>query len=1056
MANFTFSDEDRERWAEQAGVAVSTAATQVRDKIAKNLTGNLPRRARGVFRDTWWQNALDEHVGPVFTDIAVEAADTFADGTGLPVDTKARGLVAGTLAATAIGLLASRGDVVRDRVASLHKEGRAEGWNGERLAKELGLDGATSGPLSDLLTEGMGRSLTTGIVEGTAVTTAATVKDATVQKIWRSAFLPTTRDDHAEADGQSVALGEPFDIGGYAAMYPGDEQLPIEQSANCQCGLEYEYETPSDASEEEFVADSSDGRVSPEQKLQIMKVFRDGLAFAIDAGQVTVTVEPTAAEKQALAAFADVTAELHVPLLQIGDLTTLTPDDRVGISTALSTIAASLPPLSGTIEGVGWLADRGVTVGIVDCPGLMGLYHALCEALMLWQPEPREYLPIIVLTGGSIDASAIAGTPVHFNELRLRFGSETLVFDLLGPLPAGPDPVLAPSEIPPAEPAPVDSAPQEAPVPTTTTTAAEVRYVTTTGAALADMPPGDTPPTDAPPSGAPSDLAGASDDDLVTEVARRAAERAAADGAGTVDELLPVAEEEVRGLIEEVVTELEDETAAPPDAAPAPPATYAAGATDSTDLLPDDPYPAEPSTEQVDGRGIMALEGIPTSDGRMFAEGAVTWRNLPLSLMLQTVTAPGHDGAVVCGAIVEIARVGNTITYGFRLSSTEAGQLARTLIEEGAIKGISVDVASAVVVYTDPDGSPLTEEEVMFGEGPVLAVFVEAELMAATLTPFPAFADTSVVLLDAAEALVASGPVYRWNGPALLATEDNTAALVASAAPTIPAPPAELFGLKPDTQQPFTTGAPLPDGTIPCYGLLARWGTCHIGFDGRCVTPPRDDDFAAFYTGKKVLTREGRLIPTGPLFMDTVHPDLRKQASDAQAFYADTGCAVADVRLYNGEHGIVAAGVLRPDVDQLRARRLRSSDVSPDWRAINGRLRMVALLAVNASGFNVPLVEGIAASAGRLRPWALFDAQDQPLAVVAAGAVHREPTLKATTEAVFDAAARIATLETQIEELWAFVNREDPRVELTADERAKRAQTALASMGLAPECVECR
>lgn len=1038
MASFSFADEDRERWAEQAGVAVSTAATQVRDKIAKNLTGNLPRRARGVFRDAWWQNALDEHVGPVFTDIAVEAADGFADGTGLPVDVKARGLVAGTLAATAIGLLASRGDVVRDRVASLHKEGRAEGWNGERLAKELGLDGATSGPLSDLLAEGMGRSLTTGIVEGTAVTTAATVKDTTVQKVWRCSFVERSRPEHEEADGQTVGLDETFDIGGYPALWPGDDQLPVDMAVNCLCYLEYEVvEAVADQEGEEAVAASA------------------AHTFAFDPGQVTVTVEPTAAEKQALAAFADVTAELHVPLLQIGDLATLTPDDRMGISTALATVAASLPPLSGTIEGVGWLADRGVTVGIVDCPGLMGLYHALCEALMLWQPEPREYLPVIVLTGGSIDASAIAGTPVHFNELRLRFGSETLVFDLLGPLPTGPDSELAPSEIPPAEPAPVDSAPQEAPVSTTTTTAAEVRYVTTTGAALADMPPGDTPPTDAPPSGAPSDLAGASDDDLVTEVARRAAERAAADGAGTVDELLPVAEEEVRGLIEEVVTELEDETAAPPDDAPAPPATYAAGATDSTDLLPDDPYPAEPSTEQVDGRGIMALEGIPTSDGRMFAEGAVTWRNLPLSLMLQTVTAPGHDGAVVCGAIVEVARVGNTITYGFRLSSTEAGQLARTLIEEGAIKGISVDVASAVVVYTDPDGSPLTEEEVMFGEGPVLAVFVEAELMAATLTPFPAFADTSVVLLDAAEALVASGPVYRWNGPALLATEDNTAALVASAAPTVPAPPAELFGLKPDTQQPFTTGAPLPDGTVPCYGLLARWGTCHIGFDGRCVTPPRDDDFAAFYTGKKVLTREGRLIPTGPLFMDTVHPDLRRQASDAQAFYADTGCAVADVRLYNGEHGIVAAGVLRPDVDQLRARRLRSSDVSPDWRAINGRLRMVALLAVNASGFNVPLVEGIAASAGRLRPWALFDAQDQPLAVVAAGAVHREPTLKATTEAAFDAAARIATLETQIEELWAFVNREDPRVELTADERAKRAQTALASMGLAPECVEC-
>ena len=43
-----------------------------------------------------------------------------------------------------------------------------------------------------------------------------------MQKEWLSAFTPTTRDSHASASGQVVAVKEPFIVNGEQLMYPGD------------------------------------------------------------------------------------------------------------------------------------------------------------------------------------------------------------------------------------------------------------------------------------------------------------------------------------------------------------------------------------------------------------------------------------------------------------------------------------------------------------------------------------------------------------------------------------------------------------------------------------------------------------------------------------------------------------------------------------------------------------------------------------------------------------------------------------------------------------------
>lgn len=48
-----------------------------------------------------------------------------------------------------------------------------------------------------------------------------------------------TREDHADADGQVVAVDEPYDVGGESLDYPGDEAGSPENTVNCRCTEAY-------------------------------------------------------------------------------------------------------------------------------------------------------------------------------------------------------------------------------------------------------------------------------------------------------------------------------------------------------------------------------------------------------------------------------------------------------------------------------------------------------------------------------------------------------------------------------------------------------------------------------------------------------------------------------------------------------------------------------------------------------------------------------------------------------------------------------------------------
>jgi hypothetical protein len=211
-------------------------------------------------------------------------------------------------------------------------------------------------------------------------------------------------------------------------------------------------------------------------------------------------------------------------------------------------------------------------------------------------------------------------------------------------------------------------------------------------------------------------------------------------------------------------------------------------------------------------------------------------------------------------------------------------------------------------------------------------------------------------------------------------------AMVASAQRVLPVEHFDPPALSKPTPLTFTD-----DGRV--FGHIATWGTCHIGFGGQCVTPPRSaSQYAYFHTGE-VLTSAGPLS-VGHLTFGTGHAGGKLAPLATIRHYDDTGMVGADVVCGEDAHGIWVSGSVRDTLTASERHAFRAAPPSGDWRNIGGSLELVAVLSVNTPGFPVP----------RARV-----ASGVPLALVAGGRLEQVPVMQPVTvdmEALADAVVR--------------------------------------------------
>lgn len=355
--------------------------------------------------------------------------------------------------------------------------------------------------------------------------------------------------------------------------------------------------------------------------------------------------------------------------------------------------------------------------------------------------------------------------------------------------------------------------------------------------------------------------------------------------------------------------------------------------------------------------GMLLPLGVPTADDRiMAADAEVIIRELPLPLMWQKQSGNGHDQSYTVGAIQTAEMVNGELQASGVMFDTPEAMEATEQAREKVTKP-SIDYVDEVWAIVGEDGEALSDEQIedaMFGESDTKILMQSSKLtvLGATLVSIPAFQETYLTLEDdevevdpdLADALVASGVQTHVYG-------------------------AELFN---DPGFGKVTPLSVDKETGRVSGHIASWGTCHLGIQDACVTPPHSETGYALFHVSEVETDEGPL-GVGRLTVGGGHASARSGVQAATDHYDDVCSSWAMVRAGEDEYGIWVSGVVDPSADTKALAQGMSAPVSGDWRRHGGNLEMVAALGVVAPGFPVP--RGTRDSAGR------------DTALVAAGAV---------------------------------------------------------------------
>ena len=151
----------------------------------------------------------------------------------------------------------------------------------------------------------------------------------------------------------------------------------------------------------------------------------------------------------------------------------------------------------------------------------------------------------------------------------------------------------------------------------------------------------------------------------------------------------------------------------------------------------------------VEWEATLVVEDTPTGDGRMFSADALSWGELPVSLLWQRETAEGHDGSVIVGNIESIERDGNRLIGRgtFDIEGDHGGEALR-LVRKQFLRGVSVDVDSITqsdVEFVFPEDMESVPGEMAY---PELTIFHKGRIRAATLCAIPAFIEATIRLIE--------------------------------------------------------------------------------------------------------------------------------------------------------------------------------------------------------------------------------------------------------------------------------------------------------------------
>lgn len=338
---------------------------------------------------------------------AAKTTEGILDTLGLSFDVG--GVFSERLLATGGARAVDFGASVRDAVVRAIERGINEGLSVPHTADLIRTEIVA---MSDTTATMLARTDLIGLTNGGSVEAARQVyPENNVMKVWLATGDDRTRESHAEADGQTVPLDQPFEVGGDSMDYPGDPNGSDEEVINCRCTVIYEE-----------VAKVADVPAAVPPAIT---------AAAVDhsCGSM-ICVYPDLVEAAAIARAGGQAAEdLHVTL---AFLPSGVDDDLLEpLLRSLEQLARTHSPLEGLVSGIGRFQEGPDGVPVLALPSAVGLERLrvdVADALDAHGIEVASnygWIPHMTLGYGDVaNPEGAVGRPLSFANVTLSRGAD--------------------------------------------------------------------------------------------------------------------------------------------------------------------------------------------------------------------------------------------------------------------------------------------------------------------------------------------------------------------------------------------------------------------------------------------------------------------------------------------------------------------------------------------------------------------------------------------------------------------------------------------------------
>lgn len=379
---------------------------------------------------------------------------------------------------------------------------------------------------------------------------------------------------------------------------------------------------------------------------------------------------------------------------------------------------------------------------------------------------------------------------------------------------------------------------------------------------------------------------------------------------------------------------------------------------------------ADQNTRYVSVSGpIVRGGGRKTGDRRQFDVETLAWQDegatdasleIPLGYQYERSHGGTNDKTARVGRIDSIERVGDELVAKGVIDlkapwGPEAATLMGTRENPGILAGVSIlidenpDMSGLSVEFEFAEGCELASEDEEFDPAcaePERTIVTDgARIRGVDLVDIPAYAEARMYL-DA-------------ELPDDIAAPEAAETLTASSYTiTIPElPPAEWFA-EPDEVPEIGAITVTEDGRF--FGYLAPRHVAHRGYQKRRVTVPLGNVDYGMWMNRATLVDDGNggyaKLATGPITMDCGHAPMSAAVKGAarQAHYDNTCSVVATARVGENARGVWIAGALIPGITAEQVSRMMACQLSGDWgphREKPGKRELAGALLVPRPGF---------------------------------------------------------------------------------------------------------